>query len=84
MNLKPVSKTRDSSTKMGLGDAAAAGDDEGESSGKGVSQKRKQDSFLVEVQERAEVLFIEHNESDFLHFKVALYSHSASLCCRLF
>lgn len=84
MNLKPVSKTRDSSTKMGLGDAAA-GDDEGESSGKGVSQKRKQDSFLVEVQERAEVLFIEQNEqSDFLHFKVALYSHSASLCCRLF
>lgn len=82
MNLKPVSKTRETSTKMGLGDAAA-GDDEGESSGKGVSQKRKQDSFLVEVQERAEVLFIEQNESDFLHFKVALYSHSASLCCRL-
>ncbi|RMX42848.1 hypothetical protein pdam_00005093, partial [Pocillopora damicornis] len=55
MNLKPVSKTRETSTKMGLGDAAA-GDDEGESSGKGVSQKRKQDSFLVEVQERAEVI----------------------------
>lgn len=55
MNLKPVSKTRDSATKMGLRDAAAR-DDKGDPSGKGVSQKRKQDAFLVEVQERAEVI----------------------------
>ena len=61
MNLKSVAKTRDSPTKMGLssqGDVAAE-NIEGETSSKGVSQKRKQDSFLVEVQERAEVLHIE-------------------------
>ena len=66
MNLKSVAKRRDSPTKTGLssqGDVTAE-NIEGDTSSKGVSQKRKQDSFLVEVQERAEVLHIEQYWGD--------------------
>ena len=61
MNLKSVVKTKESPTKTVVSsqrDAATLqNDDEEDSSSKAVSQKRKQDSFLVEVQERAEVLY---------------------------
>ena len=59
MNLKSVVKTKGSPTKTSVSsqrDATLPNDDDGDSSNKVVSQKRKQDSFLVEVQERAEVL----------------------------
>lgn len=57
MNLKSVVKTKESPTKTTLfsqRDSTLQNDEE-DSSSKAVSQKRKQDSFLVEVQERAEV-----------------------------
>ena len=60
MNLKSVVKTKESPTKAitsSLRDTALQNDHDGDSSNKAVSQKRKQDSFLVEVQERAEVFF---------------------------
>ena len=60
MNLKSVVKTKESPTKTSVSsqrDATLLNDDDGDSSNKVVSQKRKQDSFLVEVQERAEVLY---------------------------
>lgn len=58
MNLKSVVKTKESPTKAiasSLRDTALQNDHDGDCSNKAVSQKRKQDSFLVEVQERAEV-----------------------------
>jgi len=60
MNLKSVVKTKESPIKTiasRQSDATVQNDDGGDSSNKVVPQKRKQDSFLVEVQERAEVLF---------------------------
>ena len=60
MNLKSVVKTKESPTKTVVSsqrDTTLQNDDEEDSSSKAVSQKRKQDSFLVEVQERAEVLY---------------------------
>lgn len=60
MNLKSVVKTKESPTKTIAShqrDATLQNDDDGDSSNKSVPQKRKQDSFLVEVQERAEVCY---------------------------
>ena len=60
MNLKSVVKTKESSTETVASsqrDATLQDDLNGDSSNKAVPQKRKQDSFLVEVQERAEVLY---------------------------
>lgn len=59
MNLKSVVKTKESSTKTSVSSQrdATLPNDDGDSSNKVVSQKRKQDSFLVEVLERAEVLY---------------------------
>lgn len=57
MNLRSVVKTKESPTKTTLfsqRDSTLQNDEE-DSSSKAVSQKRKQDAFLVEVQERAEV-----------------------------
>lgn len=59
MNLKSVVKTKESSTETVASsqrDATLQDDLDGDSSNKAVPQKRKQDSFLVEVQERAEVI----------------------------
>ena len=58
MNLKSVVKTKESPTRTIVSrqrDATLPNDGDGDSSNKTVPQKRKQDSFLVEVQERAEV-----------------------------
>lgn len=55
MNLRSVVKTKESEPSQG--DATLQNDHDGDSSNKAVPQKRKQDSFLVEVQERAEVLY---------------------------
>ena len=60
MNLKSVMKTKESSSKTiasSQRDATLQNDGDGDSSNKAMSQKRKQDSFLVEVQERAEVIY---------------------------
>lgn len=57
MNLKSVVKIKESPTKTSASNATLQNDDDGDTSSKVVSQKRKQDSFLVEVQERAEVLY---------------------------
>ena len=60
MNLMSVEKTKESPTETiasSQSDATLQNDCDGDSSNKAVSQKRKQDSFLVEVQERAEVLY---------------------------
>ena len=60
MNLKSVVKTKELPTNTiasSQGDATLQNDGAGDSSNKAVSQKRKQDSFLVEVQERAEVIY---------------------------
>lgn len=55
MNLRSVVKTKESEPSQG--DETLQNDPDGDSSNKAVPQKRKQDSFLVEVQERAEVLY---------------------------
>jgi len=59
MNLKSVVKTKESPTRTiasRQSDATVQNDGGGDSSNKVVPQKRKQDSFLVEVQGRAEVI----------------------------
>lgn len=56
MNLKSVAKTKNSPTKTTASSSSDAALQNDEGDGSKVSQKRKQDSFLVEVQERAEVL----------------------------
>ncbi len=55
MNLKSVVKTKDSSTKTSSSSQRDATLQNDEVDNSKISQKRKQDSFLVEVQERAEV-----------------------------
>ncbi|KAL9980202.1 hypothetical protein ACROYT_G008757 [Oculina patagonica] len=56
MNLKSVVKTKDSPTKISTSSQKDASLQNDEVDNSKVSQKRKQDSFLVEVQERAEVI----------------------------